>query len=355
MRYAITLLIVFGINFSNGMEKTFSVPLQVRPDQLIKVIYTFDFVQNFVHLPMDVQKIILGFVVQVTAPTKRAALDFAAANFRALSRTCHALNSQSIVAAVIDDLAKRYTQGDTVESIIAIRTAQAGKMILKSKGSLLSKHLADAAQKGQIGKVKFLTSLTYETGTKILDNYSRAACKAILSKNFFIVDYFLELPNIERWINHRGYQVATPLFIAAQENNLPLVITLLAKGADVNISTKVNETVLHKAIDNRNLEMLKLFLASAVTSKTIEQEGVEDTPLLAAIEMRNLDMVVALVNAGANTNCISSSGATPLSRAESNYKFALQSDSETRESASQILEFLKAHGATAKKIKKNHH
>jgi len=104
--------------------------------------------------------------------------------------------------------------------------------------------------------------------------------------NFDEVKNLLELDTINKNAQRDG---GTPLGAAVQYRHGDIAKLLIAKGADVNISDKIQRrTPLHIAVDTRQPEMVRLLVANGADVDATDKYGM--TPFDTAIATRNPDM-----------------------------------------------------------------
>jgi ankyrin repeat protein len=109
-------------------------------------------------------------------------------------------------------------------------------------------------------------------------------------------------------------------FIAAKSNQIEDVISFLEKDKKyAKISTVNNQTALHLAANNGNLELVKLLIEKGadVNAKTND----DATPLHVAANNDNLELVKLLIENDADVNAKTNKGATPLHMAAVNGHF----------------------------------
>jgi len=90
-----------------------------------------------------------------------------------------------------------------------------------------------------------------------------------------------------------------------------LLMTLLARGADVNAGDKDGRSALNCAAFNGNLAVCRVLVAKGADLNVAGKV----CPLQTAIQARKLDVANLLLDMGADVNCADSTGATPLMRA----------------------------------------
>lgn len=104
---------------------------------------------------------------------------------------------------------------------------------------------------------------------------------------------------------------ATPLYLAASNNNLQSVRCLIEFAADVNKPTTGGSTPLFTAARKGHMELCRLLLEyGADTEKAPASTG--STPLIAACARNNIEMVRLLIEADADMNATCTDGATAV-------------------------------------------
>ncbi len=122
-------------------------------------------------------------------------------------------------------------------------------------------------------------------------------------------------------VNAKDHQELTPLHLATDCWNLELIQLLLEKKANPNIQDKDGkeihevtdsngDTLLHRAIHEGKVELVKLLIASGAKVNTKNSAGM--TPLHIAIREDNDDLAKRLIAMGADVNAKNSDGMTPL-------------------------------------------
>ena len=111
--------------------------------------------------------------------------------------------------------------------------------------------------------------------------------------------------------NSRG---ETPLHLAAMQGKIDLVISLLAKKADVNAKDNAGWTPLHEACNQGSTEIAEKLLDAGAL---IDVPGYEnDTPLIDAVNNHKVGIVELLLRRGANVNLRNAGGKTALDLAQ---------------------------------------
>jgi ankyrin repeat protein len=114
---------------------------------------------------------------------------------------------------------------------------------------------------------------------------------------------------------------AEPLVRAVFEDDLETV-SRLAFSSSVNVRDKsTNMTALEQAIENGNLEIVRILLLAGANAKTKNEAG--RTPLMYLSENATTDIVRALLGAGAKVNARDESGGTALMNVASQAKYGV--------------------------------
>ncbi|MEO7223485.1 MAG: ankyrin repeat domain-containing protein, partial [Devosia sp.] len=101
----------------------------------------------------------------------------------------------------------------------------------------------------------------------------------------------------------------TALYVACEKGNVELARLLISRGADVNLMVKLQRTPLYGAIKGGYADIVKLLLDSGADPNQIAKL---QTPLHIAAQDGCLQCVIALVEAGAEVNALTSSGIPPI-------------------------------------------
>jgi len=99
-------------------------------------------------------------------------------------------------------------------------------------------------------------------------------------------------------VNSKDNDGLTSLHIACMVENLDIVNNLISAGADINAKAKDGITPLINAIWNNNLDIVDALIAAKVEINTQDETG--STALIEACKKGNLDMVKTLISAGSN-------------------------------------------------------
>jgi ankyrin repeat protein len=141
----------------------------------------------------------------------------------------------------------------------------------------------------------------------------------------------LELLDKGADVNARNSSNTTPLYYAVEGGSVDLIDLLLKRGADPNVVTSTQNSILFSAVmRSSNPEVLQLLIKSGADLKFQDREGM--TALHWAANGRKLDFVKLLVEGGADVNAKNFAGVTAL-------HIAVTGD------AYDIAEYLLNHGA----------
>ncbi|KAJ8652772.1 hypothetical protein O0I10_011577 [Lichtheimia ornata] len=118
------------------------------------------------------------------------------------------------------------------------------------------------------------------------------------------VDRLDKIPVDER--NARGL---SPLAVAIGLGHVETMQRLLARGADVNGTTRLGNTILHHAVTWNRIEAVKAVVDAGGNVNVLN--AMEETPLMLAVQQRKIDMVRYLMDHGANP-CVVDNTNMPL-------------------------------------------
>ncbi|MBN1974174.1 MAG: ankyrin repeat domain-containing protein [Sedimentisphaerales bacterium] len=116
----------------------------------------------------------------------------------------------------------------------------------------------------------------------------------------------------------------TPLFLA---NTIDMAVLLLGAGANPKTTNMFGNTMLHRAVNGRNMEIIELLLSQGVDvnskafSNSVGWAGW--TPFHVACRNGNLEIVQLLIAHGADINLKTEKGETPLSLAQAERRTAV--------------------------------
>lgn len=89
-----------------------------------------------------------------------------------------------------------------------------------------------------------------------------------------------------------------------------LIPALIQAGADINATNEQNQTVLHRAIIDENVEVAKELIPLKANVKAADSQG--NTPLHYAAKLGNKELIQALIGAGADISVKNLEGQNPL-------------------------------------------
>ena len=90
----------------------------------------------------------------------------------------------------------------------------------------------------------------------------------------------------------------TPLMLAVNNNNIEVVKLLISKGADVNAIDEFDRSALFFAVSNDNIGIAKVLINNGA-DVNIESK-LRQTPLMLAVDKNNKDMINLLTNGDKN-------------------------------------------------------
>lgn len=115
-------------------------------------------------------------------------------------------------------------------------------------------------------------------------------------------------------VDGRARDQATPLIVAALDNQVAIAELLMSKGADVMARNSGGFTPLHAAAFSGSLPIARLLLENgAVLEDSANKSGV--TPLIVAGEENHVELAEFLIAQGADVNHPEAHGYWPITRA----------------------------------------
>lgn len=113
-------------------------------------------------------------------------------------------------------------------------------------------------------------------------------------------------------LNYLWYGERTPLGYAVLNGNLSAAKLLIKNGADIHLTDRFGETVLHRAVFYSDKAMVDLLIKSGANINQESGSCLYQTPLMIAAEQKDVKMVKYLIEKGADVNFVSSDGKTAL-------------------------------------------
>jgi ankyrin repeat protein len=111
-------------------------------------------------------------------------------------------------------------------------------------------------------------------------------------------------------INHRDKQGDTTVLCTS---NCEVMTALINRNADLSARSETGRTVLMRAVENRNMELFQLLLATFGTAALVNEQDYGGVVALSiAVCQNHLSFVTALLAAGADPNIPDDDGLTPL-------------------------------------------
>ena len=197
--------------------------------------------------------------------------------------------------------------------------------------------ICDAIKENNLAKLRsLLESKEYNLNCKD-ENSNTPLHLAILQDNNDMFDLllrrlersirFITNPTVAlvKYLNHKNDLMNTPLHLAVLRNNLHVVSALAQiNGVDLNSKNKfspspphmqLEESPVHIATRLNNVAMVKLFLQVEASPNKVDLDcinGTGNTILHYAVMNKNLDLVKMFVEAGSRIDLINNVGDTPL-------------------------------------------
>lgn len=157
-----------------------------------------------------------------------------------------------------------------------------------------------AIQSGNVEIVKLLLEASAHV-------FSSGLSTAVESQNIVILKLFLDKIGNSTFDYSKGHR--SPLEIAVSLGNSDIVKHLLDNIDHVK-SEFDEKYILHKAVQTRNINIVKLLLEAGANVNTVNKAG--NSPLHFALDANNLDIFQLLLNFGANINAKNIDNITPL-------------------------------------------
>ncbi|MFW4370795.1 MAG: ankyrin repeat domain-containing protein [Spiroplasma sp. hy2] len=140
----------------------------------------------------------------------------------------------------------------------------------------------------------------------------------IIKNNLDLAKLLINLNPNKKMINSIDINHTTPLFLAINNGNINFVKFLLKNGADVNFQGKIGSMLIINAININNLEIVDIIFNYGA-DVNLQDPLANNTYLHIAARNGQLELVKLLLSRGANPNMQEKKGITPL-------YFAAQSD-----------------------------
>lgn len=108
------------------------------------------------------------------------------------------------------------------------------------------------------------------------------------------------------------------LATAAMYGNLEAVKTAASQAVDINGCSYHGEAALHRASRSNHLQVCRYLLKEGADPNILDECDENKTPLFKAVEEGNIEIVKLLVQSGSDVNRVNNEGRTPLAYAVSN-------------------------------------
>ncbi|XP_046562244.1 ankyrin repeat domain-containing protein 50-like [Haliotis rubra] len=179
----------------------------------------------------------------------------------------------------------------------AVKYILSQKMVdVNSYGPRKKTPLMVAAEHGHKEVVELLVThgADLSLSVKGRDDILHIACNR---GQFDVVKYLLSLNSVD--INSRGYKKRTPVMAAAEHGHKEVVELLVTHGADLSLSVKGRDDILHIACKSGQFDVVKYLLS--LNSVDINRRGYNKrTPVMTAGERGKKKIVELLVKHGAD-------------------------------------------------------
>ncbi|XP_066138713.1 ankyrin-2-like [Euwallacea fornicatus] len=173
---------------------------------------------------------------------------------------------------------------------------------------LLATGVIQAVIQADLSKVK--TLVIAGRSANIIDNHGNTPLHVAVINNLSeIADFLLTCDDIN--VNCQNFYGETALFLAGKRGYLNLVEILIKAGCDVNLPTLEDTTPLHISVKYPEI-VKKLILNGAEMNAT---DYSEETVLHEAINQQNLETLCMLLYYGADPNVPCNNGITPFMKA----------------------------------------
>ena len=298
------------------------------------------FIHSYQTIPKELKEYILKFLVTERGIQKEQALLNAVENIRNLSHSTNSefrklINDPTFSAWLIQELATRYTNGNTVEAAIALRTTGASNWLRDTIEQISEDDVEDAwdsaIKKGQSSVIKFLLDslgqydFDYLEALRIAIERGHNNVIAILLNNPLVLTELLHHMNSE----DHAYIYRT----AINSNNHSAIDQLLSHGVPVNVGTNSTNIPLMLAIKKNDLALVQKLVNAGANVNVLNET--KTTPLMLAAFLGSLPLVKFLLENGADVHLKNMRGGTALNAAQ-------HTSTPDKE---EIIKLLRRHGA----------
>ena len=298
-----------------------------------------EFTASYQTIPKELREYVLKFLVTERGTQKQQQLLNAVENIRNLSQSTNSefinlINETNFTKWLIQELATRYTNGNTVEAAIALRTTGASNWLRDNIEEISEDNLDDAwneaIKKGQSSVIKFLLDSINQYD---FDHYN-AFILAIERGHNNIIAALLNDSEVRTFLLHLGSEDHSFIYKAAiKSNNHNAIDQLLSHRVPVNVGTNSTNIPLILAVKNNDLGLVQKLVNAGANVNVLDET--KTTPLLRAAVSGNLPIVKFLLEKGANVHLQNSRGGTALMAAQ----FSNSPDKE------EIIKLLQRYGA----------
>ena len=153
------------------------------------------------------------------------------------------------------------------------------------------------------GIKKFVTEYKESTKTKMLSDVDKQLFRELMEE--ISVENLIKIMEL---IDFRGADVnareektdGTPLHFAMAKNDVPLIIYLIKKGANINFQNSYKTAPIHTGVFNKSYEAVDCLIKKGADLTLTQSDGFP--PLHCAIIQEDYKMVKLLVEGGADLN-----------------------------------------------------
>jgi ankyrin repeat protein len=224
---------------------------------------------------------------------------------------------------LIEELAKRYTQGNAMQVAIALATTGSGQWLVAHVGNNADRikkvgyELVRAAGLGDLSAVRFILAYAPQVINEKGKEERTSLMAGAFEGHLAVVKRLLEVPGIN--VNAQNQQGGTALMAAAQNGHAPVVERLLqAPGINVNSQTQTGATALMFAASKGHAAVVeRLLQVPGINVNVQSQPGF--TALMFAAQNGHVAIVERLLQVpGINVNQQNQKGSTALTLAAEN-------------------------------------